>query len=441
MPDLVNPQAREAPRLKKSETSELWRFISRFEEELEKANITDDAKKLENVIRFVDTRLEREFKALDSYENQPPSWEKFKSDLEENYPEAHHDARGAIEGLEKLRHRYHGLDQRSKTTLAQYIREFKTEWKDVQAALGDADGVKRFCECLSESFHQEIMSRIRNRRDIEKRLPVPSTVPATALPTPKTNEWFTLKEVMEVAITLANEQAGMAAFFVQPSGEPRASASNRLTSDISSDRPLVKIEPKDNVIRNLRDEFQQEMSVLKDTIKVIERNSDNAVNSIKDHVTQLFKNQSHSVNKGSTLNSYGNHQGTEECYYCGERGHRVLECTARQEDMQAGLVRLDRNNRLEMGDGSPIPRGLPIRNGVKAKSAKNLMFEVVFEDENPQKNYTQLYQAPKPVPQPKNDQLDKLTENVDKLMNFMSSFVMNSMVNTRQKEYEDQPSK
>ncbi|KAH8828582.1 hypothetical protein DL96DRAFT_1789145 [Flagelloscypha sp. PMI_526] len=392
MTGLISPQSREAPRLKKDETSELLRFLDRYEDELKKASVTDDAEKIKNVGRFADSHLEREWQAFESYKSN--NWEEFKTELKKNYPEALHDVRGAVEGLTKLSHRYNGINGYSKTTLATLLAS------------------------LSEPFREKILSRLQTQREV-KRHTNNSTTPS--------DEWFKVEEVIEMAYQLSDEQSGFEAILNLNKEETRF-VPGRLTSDISPIRPLVKVDAKDT-----------------DALKAMERQQVHTAEEVKGQVSQLYKNQ------GSSATHYHNPMNQtyrpppEDCYYCGDKSHMMGNCPAKMEDMQAGLIRLNRDQRLVLADGSPIPRGLPIRTAVKRKSPQESMLnEILFEDEVPQRTYTQFYQAPIGAgtleTSRKDERIDKLAENVEKLTSMMNTFMMGAMLHTRQKEYDGSPS-
>ncbi|KAH8802319.1 hypothetical protein DL96DRAFT_1718947 [Flagelloscypha sp. PMI_526] len=225
---------REAPKLKKDETSELLRFLDQYEEELKKASVTDDDEKIKKVVHFVDTPLQREWEALDSFSGK--NWDKFKEELKKNYPEALHDVHGAMEGLTKLSHRYNGINGYSKTMLATYSREFKTEWHKAKDALGEREGVLRYLSSLSEPFREKILSRLQTQREVKRQTNASNTTPS--------DEWFKVEEVIDMAYQLSNEQAGFEAILNMNKEETRFLL-GRLTSDISPLRPLVKVEAKD----------------------------------------------------------------------------------------------------------------------------------------------------------------------------------------------------
>ncbi|KAH8823029.1 hypothetical protein DL96DRAFT_1558970, partial [Flagelloscypha sp. PMI_526] len=334
MTALISPLSREAPKLKKNETSELLRFLDRFEEELKKASIVKDEEKIENVVRFVDGPLAREWEALDSFSSK--DWDKFKKELEKNYPEALHDVRGAIEGLTQLSHRYNGINGYSKNTLATYSREFKTEWKQAKTALGERDGVMRYLSSLSEPFREKILSRLQTQREV-KRQTNASSAPS--------DEWFKVEEVIEMAYQLSDELAGFEPIFNMNKEESRF-VPGRLTSDISPLRPLVKVDARDAVYREIKEELAQELNVLRDALKAMERQQIHTAEEVKGQVSQLYKNQ------GSSATHYNNHTNqtyrppAEDCFYCGEKGHMFGNCPAKMEDMQAGLIRMNREQRL-----------------------------------------------------------------------------------------------
>lgn len=130
---MISPSKKEAPRFTKEDTTSLLRFLELYEEELEKAAITDDEQKIKLVVKYVDPDTEFEWRAMDKFDSK--NWKEFIAEVKENYPEALRNTRGALERLRKIKHRYHNLDGRNKETLAEYNRAFKAEWLEVKEVL------------------------------------------------------------------------------------------------------------------------------------------------------------------------------------------------------------------------------------------------------------------------------------------------------------------
>src|SRR5271155_4794660 len=90
---MVAPATRDAPKFDSKKPQEVRRFLLRMEDLLKEAGIKDDAEKKVSLGKYADKDSEEEWKALETYESGN-TWEEFKDELLENYPEAAAAERG-----------------------------------------------------------------------------------------------------------------------------------------------------------------------------------------------------------------------------------------------------------------------------------------------------------------------------------------------------------
>jgi len=90
---MVVPGTRDAPKFSATKPRELRRFIRQLEDLWKEAGIDKDEEKKESLGKYADQESEEEWKALDTYV-EGYSWEEFKKEILENYPEASAAERG-----------------------------------------------------------------------------------------------------------------------------------------------------------------------------------------------------------------------------------------------------------------------------------------------------------------------------------------------------------
>ena len=89
---MIAPGSKDAPRFKSSKPEELRRFIRSMEDLWRDANVTNGGQKKLMIGKYADQDSEEEWSAFKSFEDG--TWEEFKEELIENYPEAAAAERG-----------------------------------------------------------------------------------------------------------------------------------------------------------------------------------------------------------------------------------------------------------------------------------------------------------------------------------------------------------
>jgi hypothetical protein len=97
---MVLPGAQDAPKFLSSKPKDLRQFISQLQDLWKEAGITDNSEKKESLGKYADKDNKDEWNALETY-GPGYSWEAFKKELLDNYPEASAAERGT---LSRIRH-------------------------------------------------------------------------------------------------------------------------------------------------------------------------------------------------------------------------------------------------------------------------------------------------------------------------------------------------
>lgn len=123
--DMPKPLAREAPRFNGERPSNLRRFLDMIEDLYKDCKIVDAEEKKEFVLRYIDADSEEEWKFFGSFKTG--TWEDFKAEIIENYPEAANAAGGTLLRLENLLKNNKDLQAEELNAFLAFKRKFTVE--------------------------------------------------------------------------------------------------------------------------------------------------------------------------------------------------------------------------------------------------------------------------------------------------------------------------
>ena len=149
---MIAPGARDAPKFSSKKPQELRRFVRQMEDLWKAAEIMEDEQKKESLGKYADQESEEEWKALETYE-RGHSWEEFKNDLIENYPEAAEAERGTPARIRQICAENKGIRLGDMATLYAFRRAFAAEAKKLTkppVAMSNRELVELFIGSLSE---------------------------------------------------------------------------------------------------------------------------------------------------------------------------------------------------------------------------------------------------------------------------------------------------
>ena len=361
MTKMPDPYARDAPKFHHDRPEELNRFIKRVEELFKAHKIEDDREKIRYLGSYADPKTENEWEGMTKYAEG--TFEEFKKEIVESYPEASNQTRGSIKELKRIRDMYSGISPADITRLAAFKRAFIAEVKKLQkepALLSNHESVDYFLRPLTESYRKLILNKLDlaemvNDKDKEKdRRP---------------EDRFALDRVMEIAWNIAT---GSQANY----GSKEGSSSDYYETERPAARNnKVKFEDDqmENMIANLQD--QQKISekhmlgAIEQLTKTFQQTQQAMLNS------QRQSNFAHQAPVPAPMQSYANpgYQNPMSgprvmnrfrpfnnthgncCFYCGEEDCMRDRCPHRAKHIQDGWVIVDELGRTKLPDGRPIP--------------------------------------------------------------------------------------
>ena len=236
---MVNPTSKDAPRFKSSKPEELRRFIRLMEDLWKEAEITQDQAKKVSIGKYADQECEEEWKALESFDASC-TWEEFKDELLENYPEAAAAERGTPYKLRKICSGTDKIDLGDMIAFYLFRRAVMAEAKKLRkppAVMSNRELVELFIGCLSEAFAASVLQYLGNQSAASKAAmgKNPGLMISGNPVSRRPEDRYDLEDVCKAALAVTENSQGMfgltqrtdqhsALLYTQPVSETKALA-------------------------------------------------------------------------------------------------------------------------------------------------------------------------------------------------------------------------
>ena len=376
MTKMIAPSARDAPRFSSRRPQELRRFLRWMEDLWKDAAIVDDEEKKDMLGKYADLESEEEWRAL---ENFPVgnSWEKYKKELIENYPEAAEAERGTPARIKQICRDTKDIRLGDLANLYAFRRQFMTEAKKLSKdppAMANRELVELFFGSLSPSFTAAVLQFLGNKAEQYPNSSIvpPSTVTKTGL-SRRPEDRYDLEEVCKAAIQVSENSQGMYSFMnvhETEAGNVRSTKVNQYQLQPAGDtnKLVQKLENLENIQAEEKDKLQlanknldSKFTALEDMMKNMMSQIQNG-NSRKEQVPQYDPNSGIRLGQAGSIPRWGpngngkmNRPEGDKCFYCGGRNHYIPECDEFKSDLKAGRIKLNEEGKMRMPDGSYVP--------------------------------------------------------------------------------------
>ncbi|PPR04022.1 hypothetical protein CVT24_010486 [Panaeolus cyanescens] len=387
-----SPRDNNAPRFDKDEPTELVRFITEMEELFKEHNVTDAKDKMKKIVRYTDQRTEDQWKGFPSFDGT--SWEKFKKELINSYPDAKETEKGSMRALEAISKRWEDLTSHNSDEIHELIRVFRGEVKKLEARKAVGKGVTSerelvslFFRALSADFAERIKVSIDNEASMayhaDCALAKKNRDDLPEEPDFSSETHYTIKAVIRHATSLTDRSPVTSTLERRKGVKFEEKGIKSIKSEASDDLKMYIAQLRDIQQQNekrIRDNEQRIKEAEQRNTALIERfmQEQRAQNQqgVPGNGYAAFRSQntSNTHQNGAIGNFNGNNfgnsnfnrnprpprtfndQGPGSCFYCKELGHAFAGCPTRLTHLDLGKVILDKSGMTRLPDGTTIPR-------------------------------------------------------------------------------------
>ena len=152
---------KEAPKFNPDEPAELLRYIAQVEEIWEGKTIDKKGMK-KGLCKYAPSATEQEWMAFDTYDEEF-SYEKFKEEIINSYPEAAMLEKGSLACLEQICRENQRIGPKDLKTLLSFKRVFTMEAKKLQklpTVIKNHALVAKFANFLTDAFRENVFMRL-----------------------------------------------------------------------------------------------------------------------------------------------------------------------------------------------------------------------------------------------------------------------------------------
>lgn len=375
---MVAPGAKDAPRFKSSKPEELRRFIRLMEDLWKEAGVTNDRTKKTMIGKYADQDSEEEWAAFDTYEDGH-SWDDFKEELIENYPEAAAAERGTPAKIKKICSETDKIALGDLIAFYSFRRSFLSEAKKLlkpPAVMANRELVELFIGCLTDAFASAVIQYLGNQATDSKTTTSKGKQASSIgnVVSRRPEDRYDLEEVCQAALKVSENSQGMynlinktersMMLFTQPVSENKALAEK--LNELEGEQAL----DKDRLV-SLGKTLEAKIGGIEDLIK-------NLVKSKSDHEAQNNckgdckggNDHIHEANSAPAQRWGGKSYENEKCFWCGLFGHFQADCEDLKAQLRLGTVKMNHEGKLRMKDGSFIPR-YPLEASLKERLEKH----------------------------------------------------------------------
>jgi len=371
---MIAPGARDAPRFNPSKPEELRRFISSMEDLWKEAGVTSAQEKKSMIGKYADQDSEEEWAAFNTFE-APHSWEAFKDELLENYPEAAAAERGTPARIRQICKAAGRVRLGDIEALSSFRRSFMAEAKKLQkppAAMGNRELVELFIGCLSDSLASAVLQYLGNKPTDDNAAGGSKNNANASAAARRPEDKYDLDDVCRAATQVSENSQGM--FNLMNRTEERGV--------LLFSQPVAESVSKSNALADKLHELEGEQAQEKDRLVNLGKTLEARMGGLEEMIKSLIKlGQANEAQSGANCKSHdatsnpaqrwgGKSLDHEKCFWCGLFGHFQADCEDMKNQVRIGNIKLNQEGKPRLKDGSFIPK-FPAEASLKERVEKH----------------------------------------------------------------------
>ena len=387
---MVNPTSRDAPRFKSSKPAELRRFIRLMEDLWKEAGITNDQERKKSIGKYADADCEEEWKALRS-SDQSYTWEEFKEELLENYPEAAAAERGTPYKLRKICSETDKIDLGDMIAFYSFRRAFLAEAKKLKsppAVMSNRELVELFFGCLSVPFASAVLQYLGNKSAASTTTTSKGKGKARSR---RPEDKYDLDDVCQAALAVTEnsqmfglvhkEDQRSTLLYTQPVSETKALAEK--LQELEGEQA----QEKDRLV-SLGRTLEAKMGGLENLLKALMKSKPDETQNVCKGNCRTGSGPDHKPSNNPAQKWGAKSYENEKCFWCGLFGHFQADCEDLKTQIRLGNVKMNHEGKLRLKDGSFLPK-FPVEVSMKERVEKHYarkpsqFFYGEFEDNDP----------------------------------------------------------
>jgi hypothetical protein len=356
---MVAPGSKDAPKFRSTKPDELRRFIRSMEDLWRDAGVTDDQAKKEMIGKYADQISEEEWAAFKTFDASY-SWDDFKDDLIENYPEAAAAERGTPARIRLLCFETEKVRLGDMPALYSFRRAFMAEAKKLQqppAVMGNRELVELFIGRLSDPLASAVLQYLGNMKSNSDLGSGKSKAVDKTGKVRRPEDKYDLDDICKAAIEVSGNSQGMfnlmnkseergVLLFTQPVTE------NKILSEKLSELEGEQALEKDR-LASLGKTIEARMGGLEDMLKTLMKQGKTPENQGD---CKSGNCKAHDASSNPVQRWGGKSVESEKCFWCGFLGHFQADCEDLKNQLRSGNVKMNQEGKLRLRDGSHIPR-------------------------------------------------------------------------------------